>query len=209
MTRRYTDCSYIPCLHICDCCLVAKSYPTLLHPYGLPAFSIHGIFQARTLKLVGLSLSRGSSWHRDWTHISCIGRWFLYHWATWEALPSHMPILPLFNIHPPKVHLLQLTNLHETHHDHAMPTVKVHSWCCIFCGPGQIIACSHHHVIRVVSLPPKFSVLLFLLYLSPVTSSPGSSAGKEFTCNAGDLGSVLGWEDPLEKEKATHSSILA
>ena len=77
---------------------------------------------------------------------------------------------------------------------------------------------------------------------------PGSSAGKEFTCNAGDPSSIsgsgrsvgegigypfqyswaslvaqlvknlpalwetwvrsLGWEDPLEKEKATHSSIL-
>ena len=78
---------------------------------------------------------------------------------------------------------------------------------------------------------------------------PGSSAGKESTCNAGDPGSIpgsgrsagerigyplqytwaslvaqlvknlpamwetwirsLGWEDPLEKGKATHSSILA
>ena len=27
--------------------------------------------------------------------------------------------------------------------------------------------------------------------------------------NVGDLGLILGWEDPLEKEKATHSSILA
>ena len=35
------------------------------------------------------------------------------------------------------------------------------------------------------------------------------SAGKESTCNVGDLGSILGWEDPLEKGKATHSSILA
>ena len=26
---------------------------------------------------------------------------------------------------------------------------------------------------------------------------------------AGDLGSILGWEDPQEKEMATHSSILA
>ena len=60
-----------------------------------------------------------------------------------------------------------------------MPTVKVHSWCCVFCGLGQILACSHHYVIRVVSLPPKFSVLLLLLSLSPLTSSPGSSAGKE------------------------------
>ena len=25
----------------------------------------------------------------------------------------------------------------------------------------------------------------------------------------GDLGSILGWEDPLEKEMATHSHILA
>ena len=27
--------------------------------------------------------------------------------------------------------------------------------------------------------------------------------------NVGDAGSILGWEDPLEKEMATHSSILA
>ena len=78
---------------------------------------------------------------------------------------------------------------------------------------------------------------------------PGSSAGKESTCNAREPGSIpgsgrsagegigyplqysraslvaqlvkkppamwetwipsLGWEDPLEKEKATHSNILA
>ena len=31
----------------------------------------------------------------------------------------------------------------------------------------------------------------------------------ESACSAGDLGSTLGWEDPLEKEKATHFSILA
>ena len=37
------------------------------------------------------------------------------------------------------------------------------------------------------------------------------SAGKESTYNAGDLHWVrsLGWEDPLEKGKAIHSSILA
>ena len=34
---------------------------------------------------------------------------------------------------------------------------------------------------------------------------PGGSAGKETTCNAGDLGSILGWKDPLEKAMATHS----
>ena len=34
---------------------------------------------------------------------------------------------------------------------------------------------------------------------------PGGSAGKESTCNARDLG----WEDPLEKATAAHSSALA
>ena len=35
------------------------------------------------------------------------------------------------------------------------------------------------------------------------------SDGKEPTCNAGDWVQSLGWEDPLEKGVATHSSILA
>ena len=40
---------------------------------------------------------------------------------------------------------------------------------------------------------------------------PGGSDGKESVCNTGELntGSIGGWEDPLEKEMATHSSILA
>ena len=43
----------------------------------------------------------------------------------------------------------------------------------------------------------------------------GGSDGKEYACNAGDLGLIpgsgrsLGQEDPLEKEMATHSSVLA
>ena len=38
---------------------------------------------------------------------------------------------------------------------------------------------------------------------------PGSSNGKESTCHTGDPGSIPGWEDPLKKGMATHSSILA
>lgn len=34
-------------------------------------------------------------------------------------------------------------------------------------------------------------------------------SGKESTCNAGDMGSILGREDLLEKEMATYCSILA
>ena len=32
---------------------------------------------------------------------------------------------------------------------------------------------------------------------------------KETACDAGDLGLTLGQEDPLQKERATHSGILA
>ena len=38
---------------------------------------------------------------------------------------------------------------------------------------------------------------------------PCSSLGKESACSAGDRVRSLGWEDALEKEMATHSSILA
>ena len=38
---------------------------------------------------------------------------------------------------------------------------------------------------------------------------PDDSDTQESACNAGDLGLIPGWEDPLEKETATYSSILA
>ena len=38
---------------------------------------------------------------------------------------------------------------------------------------------------------------------------PGGSDSKASACNAGDPASIPGWEDPLEKEMAAHSSTLA
>ena len=38
---------------------------------------------------------------------------------------------------------------------------------------------------------------------------PDGSAGKESACNVETLACYLGWEDPLEERKATHSSIFA
>ena len=54
-----------------------------------PGASVSGIFQARILEWVAISSSRGSSWPRDWTQVSCISwisRQILYHCATWEDL---------------------------------------------------------------------------------------------------------------------------
>ena len=60
---------------------------TLCNPLNLdpPGSSIHGVFQARTLEWVAISSSRGSSRPKDGTHISCIHRWILHHWAAREA----------------------------------------------------------------------------------------------------------------------------
>ena len=52
--------------------------PTDCSPSGS---SVHGISQARILEWVATSSSRGSSWPRDRTLVSCIGKPILYHWA--------------------------------------------------------------------------------------------------------------------------------
>ena len=71
-------------------CVCAQSCPTLCNPldYSPPGSSVHGIFQAGVLAWVTISFSGRSSSPRDRTcvsFISCIGRWILYHWATWES----------------------------------------------------------------------------------------------------------------------------
>ena len=53
----------------------------------LPGSSVHGISQTRTLEQVSISFSTGSFQPRDWTCVSCTGRWVLYHLSPWEASP--------------------------------------------------------------------------------------------------------------------------
>ena len=52
---------------------------------------------------------------------------------------------------------------------------------------------------------------LFLFYFDYMffLGFSGGSDGKGSTCNAGDLGSICGSGDPLEKGMANHFSILA
>ena len=74
------------CYSVHVCSVVSDScWPHGLWPTRL---LVHGIFQARTLEWVAISSSRGSSWPRNQTQVSCIpctGRQILYHSATWEA----------------------------------------------------------------------------------------------------------------------------
>ena len=56
-----------------------------------PGSSVHGISQATISEWVAISFSRGFSQPSNWTHISCIGRQILYHWATSEAPVKVIP----------------------------------------------------------------------------------------------------------------------
>ena len=55
-------------------CVHAQSYPTLCDPLDCspPGSSGHGILQAGILEPVAISFSRGSSWPRDRTRVSCV-----------------------------------------------------------------------------------------------------------------------------------------
>ena len=90
LTRDWT---HIPCIErqiLNHWYMCAQSCPTLrnLVDYGPPGFSVLESFQARILKWIAISYSRGSSWTRDWTCISCTGKQILYHWAPGKPLAT-------------------------------------------------------------------------------------------------------------------------
>ena len=75
--------------NVCDWMWVKSLSPVWLFvtpmDCSLPGSSVHGILQARILKWVAISFSRGSFLPRDRTPVSCIvGRCFTI-WATREA----------------------------------------------------------------------------------------------------------------------------
>ena len=78
----------IPCVcaraHTRTCSVVSDS----LGPYGLQPTRLlcPWNFPRRILEWGAMSSSRGSSQPRDWTRVSCIGRWIFHHWATGEAI---------------------------------------------------------------------------------------------------------------------------
>ena len=81
--QRWVHCCRITGFCVCLMLLCAQSC-LLCDPvnYSPPGLSVHGIFQARILEWVAMPSSRGSSWPRDWTCVSCIGRRILYPCAT-------------------------------------------------------------------------------------------------------------------------------
>ena len=66
---------------------VCRLCPTLWDPMNCsqPGSSVQGMFQTRILEWVAIYYSRGSSWPRARTWVSCTDRQILCHCATWEA----------------------------------------------------------------------------------------------------------------------------
>ena len=77
-----------------------QSCQTLCDPidYSPASFSIHGILQARILEWVAISSSKGSSWPRGWTQVSCVGGRVFTIEPPWKPpnWPYHLFSLPLF-----------------------------------------------------------------------------------------------------------------
>ena len=90
---KFWSCLKNNCSYLDPMWSVSQSCPTLCNPIDCSPLgsSVHEVFQARVLEQAATgtgSSFRGSSRPRDWTwvsYVSCIGRWILYHWATWEA----------------------------------------------------------------------------------------------------------------------------
>ena len=82
-------------LYVCECVSVSwkvkasvtQSCPTLCDPMDCspPGSSVHRILQARILEWVAIRFTRGSSWPRNRTWVSCIAGSFLTDWAMREA----------------------------------------------------------------------------------------------------------------------------
>ena len=72
----FSSSSAVPYVQIlrCECMLSHGVMSRLCDPINcsLQNSSVHGILQERILEWVVISSSRGSSWPRDWTRISCI-----------------------------------------------------------------------------------------------------------------------------------------
>ena len=86
---------------------VAQSCPTLCDPMDCspPGSSVHGILQARILEWVASPFSRGSSWPKDRTQVSCMaGRYFTI-WATRDQ--GQINALPMKTQRKPDPHRYQ------------------------------------------------------------------------------------------------------
>ena len=129
-------------------CSVAQSSPTLSDSMDcwLSGFSVHGLFQAWILEWVTISSSRGFSWFRDQTHISCISCISRQIYFTPE------PLGKLIGLH------LSLTLLPGVQHDLIFLYISALSTCCLV---AFVTIRRHYAIIEWLTLFHNFTHFFF------------------------------------------------
>ena len=157
------------CVCVCVCVLSRSVISSLCDPMDCspPGSAVHGIVQARILQWVAISFSRGSSWPRVLTCVSCvfcIDRWTLYHWTTGEAQDTLItqvtkPLLSRGEVSRPQPHLMPWNvspamRLCAKHQGRTLCSSKLQS--------PQCISLPNHPLYMVALLPlsPYLSILL-------------------------------------------------
>ena len=163
--------------------VIAQLCPTLCDPMDCspPGSSVRGIFQTRILEWVDNPSSRGSSWPKGQTWVSPLAGRFFTIWATREGLA--LKTLPTF-------------------------AWQFSLWFCCFTFP-VVKSWLISTFPQALSLSSIRTGNTHFWYCSQLFGFPGGSESKVSAYNAGDQVWIPGREDPLEKEMATHSSILA
>ena len=150
-----------------------------------PGSTVHGILQARILEWVAMPFSRGSSWPRNRTQVSCIAGSFLTNWAMREALNSGLSF---------KDACVLVSILGRQH----TPSPKEQTYSLL-----RAEWCSSPQKDVDVIIPSTLGWEFIwqqgcwrsnkLRWGHTGVGFPGSSAGQESTCNAGDPSSIPGW----------------
>ena len=98
---------YKDILNINVCVWITQSCLTLCNPMDCnpPGSFVHEIFQTRILKWIAIPFSRGSSWPRDQTLVSCIAGRFFTIWANSEAHIKFILSIYIYYIIYPKLYI--------------------------------------------------------------------------------------------------------
>ena len=184
---------------------------------NLPGSSIHGILQARVLGWVAICFSRGSSWSRDWTWISCfMGRLFMV-WATRQSTLGKVKnsrkgiivwsVVKLWVDQPDWIEgPLNVAGNRDMSSDSSLKSISNIASLVIPSCFLQMELSEHSH-------KPLWAPCVWYMsggsHCIICEDFLGGSDSKESSCNSGDSGLIPGLRRPLEKGTATPSSILA
>ena len=148
---------------------------------SLSGSSVYRVFQARILDWVTISFSRGSSQPRDWTHVSSVScmadRFFTHLTIGNRAINKY-----LNNIFNEEGDVHMISNYFGQTQTGKYSTKQMAQ------NPNKVLGSLKSW--KDWHRPSKCDMTFWNRPTPVLRGFPGSSAGKEFTCNARDLGLI-------------------